>query len=161
MKTFSNLINESNKIEVTRNVVLTLSNGSKIECKITVDDISEEFATQTILDELRDQTIVHVDIQDEDINGGGNNSDMFVDEDEEDVVSMCSFIIDKHCLDELIVCDKYAIVNFLKDEDCVDSAFINATGDICIDTESRYAEYLETELSRFCDNEVEFKLIRK
>ncbi len=159
MRTFSNLINESNKIEVTRNVVLTLSNGSKIECKITVEDISEEFATQTILDELRDQTITNVDIQDEDINGGDNS--MFVDEDEEDIVSTCSFIIDKYCLDELIVCDKYAIVNFLKDEDCVDSAFINATGDICIEIESSYVEYLEKELTVFCENEVDFKLIRK
>ena len=156
MKTFSHLIKESNKIEVTRNVVLTLSNGSKIECKITVDDISEEFATQTILDELRDQTIVHVDIQDEDVSGY-NHTEEF----EEDVVSTCSYIIDKHCLDELIVCDKYAIVNFLKDEDCVDSAFINAAGDICIETESSYVDYLEKELTNFCENEVDFKLIRK
>lgn len=152
MRTFSHLVNESNKIEVTRTVVLTLSSGVKIQGSITVQDISTEFATQTILDELLNQTIVDVEIEDED------NFPMIQEEEEELVDNCVLYCIDQSCLDELITCDKYAIVNFLKDEDCVDNAFTNAHGEICIETSDRYVDYLEKELSKFCDNEVQFKL---
>ncbi len=62
MKKLTSFIDESNKQEFTKKLLLNLDNNTVLEAKITIKDLNESFANAQILENLLNKTIKSVTV---------------------------------------------------------------------------------------------------